>query len=183
MIEREARRIRDIVQTLQGFSQEFAGEGMAAVDVRGVVDAAVEMVAARVDRGEIELVCDHAADLPPIRGNAGQLRQAVLHVLTNAIAATPPGGRVTASTRSVEGGAVRVAVSDTGAGIAPEILDRIFEPFFTTKQEWEGRGLGLTVVYRIVEEHGGSIHVDSEVGRGTTVAIVLPAARGGAHLV
>jgi signal transduction histidine kinase len=74
-------------------------------------------------------------------------------------------------------------VRDAGRGISAENLARIYEPFFTTKHDWEGRGLGLTVAYRVIEEHHGSIEIDSEEGVGTSVEITLPASTKGSHLV
>jgi len=73
-------------------------------------------------------------------------------------------------------------VSDEGRGIAPEHLEQVFEPFFTTKEDWQGQGLGLAVAYRIIEAHHGSIKIESKLGEGTTVTVLLPAKRRGAHL-
>lgn len=182
-IETEAKRIRDIVQTLQSFSSEFTGEGYVELEVASIADGALALITTKIENKGVEVLRNYAAETPRVRGNDAQLRQAVLHVLDNAVAATAEGGRITVSTRSVEGGAAVLEVADTGRGIDPEKLARIFEPFFTTKQDWEGRGLGLTVAYRVFEDHGGSIEVDSEVRVGTTVTIRLPAAAGGAHLV
>jgi hypothetical protein len=87
------------------------------------------------------------------------------------------------ATRSIDREAVVVEVTDTGRGIAPEVLDRIFEPFFTTKDRWRGTGLGLAIAHRIVEAHQGSIRATSTVGAGTTMTITFPAAGRAAHLV
>jgi signal transduction histidine kinase len=124
----------------------------------------------------------------------GQLRQVLWNLLLNAVQAMPAGGRVSLSAhpapaaaappqeaaRAGRNGAeekpswVEIVVADEGVGIDPEVLERVFDPFFTTKPE--GTGLGLATVHRIVQEHGGSIRLESEVGRGTVVRIRWPRA-------
>ena len=101
--------------------------------------------------------------------------------MANARTAMPAGGTLRVATRAPGGdgaGAAEVAlvVADSGKGIAPEIRERIFEPFFTTKDDWSNVGLGLSVSYRIVEEHGGRIDVQSQPGQGATFTVYLPAA-------
>ena len=95
------------------------------------------------------------------------------NLLLNAAQATPPGGAVTVKTRVADGGA-EVSVIDRGAGIAPKDLESIFNPFFTTKAD--GVGLGLAIVSKIVDEHGGKIAVESEAGKGSVFRVYLPAA-------
>jgi two-component system, NtrC family, sensor kinase len=117
-----------------------------------------------------------------VLGNKAQLQQVFLQLFANSrTAMNGHGGKLTVST-SLESQLIKVAVSDTGRGIPAEHLDKIFEPFFTTKDEWQSQGLGLTVAFRVVEEHHGKIKASSEVGRGTTMTITLPAARRSAHL-
>ena len=82
----------------------------------------------------------------------------------------------------MEGQLVKASVADTGKGIEPEYLDKILDPFFTTKDNWKSSGLGLTVAFRIVEEHSGKLKIDSTPDAGTTVTITMPAAAHGAHL-
>jgi signal transduction histidine kinase len=116
--------------------------------------------------------------------DAGHLQQVVANLVLNATQAMPHGGRVeidVAAARAIKPGEtaehdyVRIAVADQGVGISPENLPRIFEPFFTTKDVGEGTGLGLSVCYGIVEEHGGFITVDSTVGTGSRFSVFLPA--------
>lgn len=104
-----------------------------------------------------------------------QLKQAILNLVLNALQATPAGGHVVVRT-SGDRKRLVVAVADDGEGMGPEARDKVFTPFFTTREE--GTGLGLSLVRRIVEEHGGSVGISSRLGEGTTVTLVLPAPRG-----
>ena len=109
--------------------------------------------------------------MPLLRIDARYIKQALLNLIKNAVAAMPGGG--TLSIESLRSGdEVLVRISDTGAGIPDEIMDKIFEPYFTTKPF--GTGLGLTIVFKIVKEHFGDISVTSRVGEGTTVTLALP---------
>ena len=112
-----------------------------------------------------------------MRGDAGHLAQVVLNLVSNARTAClgREGGAIRVAVRR-EADEVRIAVRDNGKGIAPEHLPRIFEPFFTTKDQWSNVGLGLSVSYRIVSEHGGRIRVESSPGEGSTFTVCLPAA-------
>jgi signal transduction histidine kinase len=124
----------------------------------------------------IEAQVDCPADVPPALADPGQIRIALGNLVRNACEAMPSGGRLTLRARG-EGGAVEVAVIDTGAGIAPGDLGRIMEPLFSTKAR--GLGLGLALVRMIVEKHGGGFHVVSEPGQGSTFTIRLAAAPQG----
>jgi signal transduction histidine kinase len=104
------------------------------------------------------------------------LVQVFVNLVTNACHATPTGGKISVLTR-VDGDWAEVKVSDTGAGIASEVQQKIFEPFFSTKPDGKGTGLGLSIVQGIIENHGGTIAVESEVGQGTTFVIRLPMIR------
>jgi len=119
----------------------------------------------------IELVTDYQPSLPTVVADGSQLQQALLNLVLNAVQAMPDGGRLAITTGS-DGGALWLVVSDTGSGIAPERLEHIFEPFHTTK----GRGLGLGMPYaqKMIEQHGGAISVESQLGEGTQVRIDLP---------
>src|SRR5256885_8379646 len=110
-------------------------------------------------------------------GDARQLQQVCLNLLTNAVQAMSPGGGGVLRVRSyAENGDVRLEVTDTGPGISSDARARIFEPFFTTKKEGEGTGLGLSVSYGIVTAHGGTVEVVETGSSGTTFRVVLPAA-------
>jgi CheY-like chemotaxis protein len=161
-----------------------------ALDLNALVLDADRMLK-RLIPEDIEVVTNLAPGLPCIRADAGQVQQVLLNLALNARDAMPSGGRLTFATsllRSVPAGSpwpadspaanglVRLAVSDNGAGIAPDTLAHVFEPFFTTKERGKGTGLGLSTVYGIVTQSGGTIGVQSEPGRGTTFEILLPAA-------
>ena len=109
--------------------------------------------------------------LPLVMLDAGAFKQALLNLFVNARQAMPMGGELIVRIRRL-GNSVELSVTDTGVGMRPEELERCFEVYFSTKRE--GTGLGLSTTKRIVEEHGGRIHVVSEVGRGTSFSILLP---------
>ena len=131
----------------------------------------------------IELECDLDPMLWRVRLDPTHAQQIILNLTLNAKDAMPRGGRVIVTTRNcdcyrMQGEQIRhivlLSVSDTGCGIDAETQARLFEPFFTTKQEGKGSGLGLATVHRIVQDSGGSIRVDSELGKGTLIEIALP---------
>jgi signal transduction histidine kinase len=113
--------------------------------------------------------------LPRIPLDEGAMKRALLNLIKNAIEAMPDGGELRLKTRR-EGDCVQIVVSDTGVGIPEEIQGKIFEPYYTTRNT--GSGLGLTVVYKVVREHGGDLHMDSKPGRGTTFTISIPLPQG-----
>jgi len=119
-------------------------------------------------------------DLPAFPGVRDQFVQVVFNLVLNAIDATDKGGRIEVRASHADG-TLRLTVYDDGSGIAPEHLARLFRPYFTTKSH--GTGLGLFVIRRIVEAHGGTVTVESAVGRGTTFAVALPVVRPDAGAV
>jgi len=119
------------------------------------------------------MVVTDFGDVPRVIGSAPELREVLTNLIFNAVDAMPVGGTITVRT-SAEEGQVRIAVSDTGFGMTEDEKARCLEPFFTTKGE-AGTGLGLAVVYGIIQRHGGTIEIDSEKGKGTTFSLLLPA--------
>ena len=114
-------------------------------------------------------------DIPPVTCSPSQINQVFLNLITNAVQAIEAGrGVITLATRRADAGHVAVDVQDNGKGIPPEVLPKIFDPFFTTKDVGKGTGLGLSIAYKIVQQHGGTINVDSKVGVGTRFTVVLP---------
>jgi signal transduction histidine kinase len=173
-IEEGARRASQVVQNLLRFSVQRHEPVRTTVDAARLVRDTLSLTETLLAESKIqvELALDGA---PRLRGDAGQLGQVLLNLVSNARTAMPGGGTLRISARHA-GAEAAVAVEDTGRGIAPEIRHRIFEPFFTTKADWSNVGLGLSVSYRIIEEHGGRIEVASEVGRGSTFTVYLPEA-------
>ncbi len=136
--------------------------------------ATVAYIARSVIPGRVRVV-EAYADLPPIHCNASQLNQVFLNLINNAAQSIEGNGTVTVRS-GVEHDRVRVDVSDTGSGIAPEVLPKIFDNYFTTKAEGEGTGLGLTIARDIVRNHGGDIEVATRIGQGSTFTVWLPIA-------
>ncbi len=146
------------------------------VDVNTVADEVARLLAETLP-SSITLSTKLDPSLPRVKADANQLHQAVLNLCVNARDAMPDGGRLEIATEGVAGRSgpwVAIRVSDTGLGMDEETRNRIFEPFFTTKESTRAGGLGLAVVYGIVNGHGGAIEVDSEPGKGTTLRLLLP---------
>jgi signal transduction histidine kinase len=174
-IEKEALRIQGIVANLLRLSQRQGGEGLRVLNIASILDDAIELCGPKhLASTKIEIVKRVAAASPPVRGNALQLQAAFIQLIQNAVAAMEGGGTLTLETTLPEESLLRVRVSDTGRGIRPEHLARIFDPFFTTKTQRTDTGIGLSVVHKIIEDHGGTIRVESAVGAGTTFWITLP---------
>ena len=143
------------------------------LDLNDVLRDATKMVR-RLVRANIGLEIDLASKPLPLTADRGQLEQVLVNLAVNASDAMPEGGKLTIRTGALGGGRVWLNVEDTGTGIPKSVSDRIFEPFFTTKGAGKGTGLGLSVVHGIVIRHGGTIEVESEVGRGATFTVILP---------
>jgi two-component system, sporulation sensor kinase E len=140
-------------------------------DVNRVIGELLEFVRPELDQAGVKIESKLSATLPLLRIDTRYIKQALLNLIKNAVAAMPGGGLLKVETvRSGED--VLVRISDSGMGIPEEIMDKIFEPYFTTKPF--GTGLGLTIVFKIVKEHFGDISVSSRVGEGTTVTLALP---------
>lgn len=176
LVDRECSRCGAIVHNLLAFARRKGGQ-MAPVDLNGVVERSLMLVRHHLEMRNIRLVSEPLPEDSTITADAGQLQQALLALLMNAIEAMPAaeGTEHTLTVRlgSEEGG-VNIEVTDTGVGIPEDALEHIFEPFFSTKGGESGVGLGLAVVYGIVNRHGGLIEVDSRIGRGTTFRLRLP---------
>ncbi len=175
VIEYEANQAIKITRSLLGFSRTSRTRA-ESVNLNEVMEDLFKILEFQPRAKSITLVKDVDASLNLIHGGANQLRQVFLNVILNAVQAMPDGGELRVATRNVGDGTfegVRVTISDTGSGIPEEQQKQIFQPFFTTKKE--GTGLGLAIAYGIVQEHNGKIEVKSEVGKGTTFRIFIPA--------
>ncbi|MBI5507373.1 MAG: HAMP domain-containing protein [Deltaproteobacteria bacterium] len=171
-IEAAAKRCKEITMRLLRFSERRL-VGRVEVALNDIVDEVAEMLSPGLVAGGVTLLRELAADIPKITADPGQLAQVFINLINNSKTAMPKGGTVTLKTRALADG-VQAVVADTGAGIKKEHLPRIFDPFFTTKRVWSDVGLGLSVSYRIVTDHGGRIDVDSEEGKGSAFVVTLP---------
>jgi signal transduction histidine kinase len=164
------KRVRDIVQALKDFSHVGETDWQVA-SLHAGLDSTLNIVANELKyKARIE---KQYGELPPILCLASQLNQVFMNLLVNAGQAIGSDGVISIRTGHADDW-VWVEIGDTGAGIAPEHLNRIFEPFFTTKAVGSGTGLGLSLSYGIVNKHGGRIEVTSEVGQGTRFTVHLP---------
>ena len=181
IIEQETKRMADLVANLLQFSRR-GDEQVSTVDIRQELAKALELIHHHLRKQLITVVQEFAPDTPVIYADRQKLRQVFLNLLTNATDAMPEGGTLTLRSAPAmlgnEKPAVRIEFADTGVGIPAEDLEKVLEPFFTTKEEGKGTGLGLPICRRVVHEHHGIIQIESEVGKGTTVRIVLPVKNG-----
>ncbi|MEO5657830.1 MAG: ATP-binding protein [Nitrospiria bacterium] len=175
---KEVERIRGLIRQLLTYAK-FSGDAELELEPTDLT-ALIRQMAVFLDpqarsRGVIIAVVPDAA-LPPLVLDAERIKQVFLNLMLNAIQAMPKGGSLTVTTRAVTQRSMAYAeirIADAGTGIAPEHLEKLFTPFFTTKGH-EGSGLGLLTCHQVVDEHRGTITVESEVGRGTTFLLTLP---------
>jgi len=180
-IERQGNNCKRIVENLMSFARMPEGV-QYDTDVNRNIELVMEVVQNTLLTKKIEFSLDLAPSLPRVRGDAGQLQQVFMNLITNAVKAMPQGGKLTISSRlNPKGDKVEVQITDTGEGIKREHLSKIFDPFFTTRKVGEGTGLGLSVSYAIVSKYGGNILVASrskeeygEANSGSTFTVVLP---------
>jgi PAS domain S-box-containing protein len=173
-ILREVVRLNRIVEDLFS-STRPRNLLLAPLRLSDVGERAARGAAPAAQEKQVEVRLEHADTWPALTADADQLQQVLLNLVQNAVQATPPGGLVIVRARmEAEPPPERVVieVEDTGAGIAPEHLPKIFDPFYTTRQT--GTGLGLFVAHGIVQRHGGTIEVESDVGKGTRFRVTLP---------
>ena len=165
-----AARVKDIVQGLKSFSRIDEAK-LAEEDLHAGIESTLKVVA-----NEIKYNCSIEKDygeLPPVTCNLAQINQVFMNILINAAQAMESQGTMTITTRT-DGDFAVVRFRDTGSGIPADKLGSIFDPFFTTKPVGSGTGLGLSISYGIIQDHGGTIEVESEVGVGTEFTIRLP---------
>lgn len=175
-IDQEIFRCKKIISALLDFSRVRPPE-VRDTDLNALAERAADLVGHQMKLKQVELRLQLQPDLPYIRADDGQIRQAILALLMNAQDATPSGGHVEVATHREGAEAVGLTVSDDGCGIPRELLGKIFSPFFTTKPLGQGTGLGLAICQSIVEQHRGTIEVQSEgAGKGTVVTVRLPVA-------
>jgi len=171
-----SQRIAKIVQGLKDFARQDTGDLNQSVDINAVVEAAILIVGNLIKKSTDCCSCEYGSNLPHIRGNAQQLEQVIINLITNACQALgdPKKGLFISTFFDSNSDSVIVEVRDEGIGISPERLKYIMDPFFTTKRGSGGTGLGLSISYSIVKAHGGDMTFTSELGKGTTVVLTLP---------
>jgi len=174
-IEQMAKRCKEITQNLLRFSQQRDRPELRATDLNAVVRDAFSLTNNQTQGEGITLIHKLHPGALTVRGDPGHLSQVVLALLSNARTAMAKANpkQLTVTTRE-DGDFAVLEVKDTGKGIKDEHLPRIFEPFFTTKDVWSNVGLGLSVAYRILNEHQGRIDVQTEVGKGSTFTLRIP---------
>jgi PAS domain S-box-containing protein len=181
VIEQEVGRMAALVSHLLLFARRGHRQ-ISTINIEGELRSSLEFLNYHLRSHMISVVTAFEKDLPSIQADSQQLQQVFLNLLTNAADAMPEGGSLTvrASGGVLESGAPALVIefSDTGIGVKAEDLPRLWEPFFTTKPEGKGTGLGLPICRRAVEEHQGTIDIESLPEKGTTIRIILPAMEG-----
>jgi PAS domain S-box-containing protein len=177
IIEKVAKDSGQTIRRLQDFTRKRVGQELFKVDVNAIIKDSMEMTKPKwkdepQSRGIRIEVVSNLEEIPSVSGNASELREVITNMIFNAIEAMPEGGKIEIRTFKKRRD-VLIQISDTGIGIAEETEKRIFEPFFTTKP-FTNTGLGLSMSYGIIKRFGGDIEVESEVGRGTTLTIIMP---------
>jgi signal transduction histidine kinase len=165
------QRVKQIVKDLKDYSR-LDDKTLEECDLNECVNSTLNII-----WNELKYNCEvvkNLATLPRIKCYPQQINQVIMNLLSNASQAIIDKGKISITTAPGDDGGVRLEVSDTGTGIPEEIIDKIFDPFFTTKPVGKGTGLGLNIVYNIINKHGGKIEVKSEVGKGTTYIVQLP---------
>lgn len=174
LMESELERCSKIVSNLLAFSRKSKLE-FSPVDINELLSKCVDLSSHKMALQNIRVETEFARELPMIKGDGNQLQQCMINLIFNAIDAMPQGGVLSLDSRFVPSkSVVSVHVRDTGCGISKDDLLYIFDPFFTTKIEGKGLGLGLSTTFGIIDRHKGTIHVESEPGKGTIFTIELP---------
>ena len=172
-IEHETRRCNEIISNLMQFSRQETGE-RSQISVNDVVGKAIGIVDHQLSLQNIRIGSEFADGIPDIMGNANQLQQVLMNLMINAQHAIGEGGGTVDIATFVRNESVMITVSDTGPGVDADVAAKIFEPFFTTKPAGEGTGLGLSVTYGIIKDHGGDISVQRADSGGAKFVVELP---------
>ena len=164
-----------LVSNLLDFARQTTPD-LKPIAISKVIDQAVSLTGHQAQLTQINIIREEVPSLPLVKGDLSQLQQVLINLIVNAIQSMPRGGELKIVTFA-ENDFVKVNIQDTGEGIAPENMDKLFTPFFSTKDAVKGVGLGLAVSYGIIQRHGGNIEVQSQIGKGSTFSVCLPAYR------
>jgi two-component system NtrC family sensor kinase len=168
----ETERLSEMLRNMLSFSKPQE-EQRREIDINELMENIMLFFEKQLWESNIEVKTSLNRKLSRILASPNQLRQVILNIITNAKDAMPKGGVLTVETRARNNNII-INIKDTGIGIPEALQDKIFDAFFTTKQEVKGVGLGLSVCYGIIKDHGGDIRVKSEPGKGSTFSVVLP---------
>ncbi|HBA67231.1 MAG TPA: histidine kinase, partial [Methylococcaceae bacterium] len=166
-----AVRARTIIQNLREFSHMNEREN-GLHDIESGIDATLNIVNNEL-KYKAEIIKEYGG-LEPINCIGSQINQVVMNLLVNAAQAIEKSGKIIIRTGNQDSDRVWIEVEDTGCGMSEEVRRKVFEPFFTTKPVGQGTGLGLSLSYKIIKEHGGTIDLTSELGKGTKFRVYLP---------
>jgi two-component system NtrC family sensor kinase len=175
----ETVRLTELLRKMLSFSKPDEEERQPT-DVSTILDEILLLVGKQLRENSIRISSSFADDLGEVYASRNQLRQVFLNMINNARDAMPDGGTLTVKTLA-KGDKIYIEITDTGIGIREENMDKIFDAFFTTKDSIKDVGLGLSVCYGFIKEHGGDIRVSSKWGSGTTFSIRLPIYKEGVH--
>jgi len=172
-----AYRINGIVENMRDLSGSEGTDKDGPVDINAVVGSVLAFLGKDIPGHTHNLICKYGGSVPPVKGNALDIKQALINILRNALQALPDKqcGVIVSTFEDREAGAAVIEIADEGKGIPEYLLQRVFEPFFTTRIE--GGGLGLSLARKIVSDHKGSIDIRSNPGVGTSVIVRIPAIR------
>jgi signal transduction histidine kinase len=172
VLHRASQRVARIAASLRSFARHSPADRVP-LDLNAVVEESVQLLQRPLASDNVQIAASLDRTLPLISGDSTTLHQVLMNLLTNAREAMPGGGQIRLETGPAgRPGWIRLVVADTGTGIPADELSKIFDPFFTTKRT--GTGLGLSVTYGIIQEHGGTIDVESQPGAGTSFTISFP---------
>ncbi|HEY1557194.1 MAG TPA: HAMP domain-containing sensor histidine kinase [Kofleriaceae bacterium] len=172
VVAAEIERMETILHEYLSFSRPLEDLKPQPIDLAALARDVRDVLAGRADQAGVQIAVEGMAT--PARGDARRLKEALINLVSNAIEATPNGGRIVLRVRATGSGAVTLAVEDTGRGIAPEHLERLGTSFFTTREH--GTGLGVVLAQSVIAQHGGTLAYASQVGHGTSAVVTLPAA-------
>lgn len=167
------KRVKDIVQNLRDFSRTQA-EDWDEIDINANLESTLKVLSSPIINSQCEITLE-LTDMPAIWCNAGELNQVFLNLINNALQAMASSTtkHLTISSTATEEQAI-ITITDTGAGMDANIIEKVFDPFFTTKTVGEGTGLGLYISQKVIDDHNGKLEVSSEIDKGTTFTITLP---------